>query len=69
MAIEDEVGALAVAEKAGRATGLRQAVEDLCEVLGIELTPERRTQIAGMGADALDALRAALKKGRTWPAR
>jgi len=76
MAIQDEVGALAVAHKEGlrlgraegQLEGLRRSVEDLCDVLGIELTAERRRQVAAMGAEALDALRTAIKSARTWPA-
>ena len=63
MAIQDEVGALAIVERAGR----RLAVEDLCEVLGIELTPERQARMTEMSSEALDELRAAIKAGREWP--
>jgi Uma2 family endonuclease len=46
----------------------REAIADLCEVLGIDLTPERRSQLDGMKAEALAALRARLKVERGWPA-
>jgi len=67
MAVQDKLGALALAEKLGKAMGLRRAVEDLCEVLGIEIVAERRAQIEAMDAEGLDRLRAAIKAGRVWP--
>jgi hypothetical protein len=50
----------------GRAEGLRVAVCDLCEVLGVALTPERQATLAEMDAAALDALRERLKRDRRW---
>jgi predicted transposase/invertase (TIGR01784 family) len=67
MAIQDERGALSMAHKQGLAEGRRQAIEDLCELLGIELTAERRAALVGMGAEALDELRGRIKSGRGWP--
>lgn len=51
----------------GREETLRQSARDLCEVLGIELTPEREAAIAAMNASALTDLRAHLKRDRRWP--
>lgn len=51
----------------GREEGLRQSARDLCEVLGIELTPEREAAVAGMNASALADLRDHLKRERRWP--
>ena len=55
----------------GRAEGIRQgltaAVEDLCDLFGIELTAERRREIAGLDATGLGALRDQLKRLRQWP--
>jgi hypothetical protein len=44
----------------------REAIVDLCEVLEIELTPERRAQLEAMGAEELVALRARIKAARAW---
>lgn len=45
----------------------REAVLDLAEAYGIELTPERRRQVDEASPEELQALRAALKARRTWP--
>ena len=50
----------------GRQEGLQQSIMDLCEVLGIELTPERRAQIEQLDLAQLHQLRAHLKSTRTW---
>lgn len=50
----------------GKQEGLQQAIMDLCEVLGIELTPERRAQIEQLDLAQLYQLRAHLKSTRTW---
>jgi hypothetical protein len=39
---------------------------DLCEVLGIELTAERRAEIERLNPTQLSELRAHLKNTRTW---
>jgi hypothetical protein len=51
----------------GEARGRRAAILDLCELLGIELTGERRARLEAMGAGELEALRQALKQQRRWP--
>jgi predicted transposase/invertase (TIGR01784 family) len=78
IAIQDKRGALAVAEKRGdqrgreeglrrgHKDGLRQSVEVLCRVLGIELTEEKRRELANMNATELGALLARLDKRKRW---
>ncbi len=50
----------------GELKGLRQAIVDLCEVLGIELTPEREAQLRELDLEGLTALRVHLKRDRSW---
>jgi hypothetical protein len=52
----------------GEARGLRAAVDDLCEVLGVEVTDERRAHLAALDLAGLEALRAELKAKKAWPA-
>ncbi len=78
IAIQNERGALAVAEKRGmrhgeqlgeqrgEQRGLRQGVEVLCRVLGIELTDERRRELANLNAAELAALLVRLDARRSW---
>jgi len=74
IAIQNERGALSVAEKwgeqrgreEGREEGLRQGVEVLCRVLGIELSDERRHELANLNATELVALLARLDARRSW---
>jgi predicted transposase/invertase (TIGR01784 family) len=47
---------------------LREAIGDLCELLGVELTAARQAQLAGLDLAGLQALRSALKSARAWPA-
>ncbi|WP_437611801.1 Uma2 family endonuclease [Sorangium sp. So ce834] len=51
----------------GRRQGLRAAVRDLCELLGIALSPEREASLDAMDEAALGALREHLKRDRRWP--
>jgi flagellar biosynthesis/type III secretory pathway protein FliH len=51
----------------GEAKGLRAAVLDLCELLGIEPTGEQRAALEAMNVGELEALRGALKQQRRWP--
>lgn len=60
---------LEVGLEAGQRRGLRQAVYDLCEVLGIEMTQERSVAVEGLDLNGLEALRGHLKKARAWPAQ
>jgi predicted transposase/invertase (TIGR01784 family) len=66
IAIQNERGALAVAEKRGREDGLRQGVEALCGVLGIELSNEQQRELASMDAAGLAALLARLRQQKSW---
>lgn len=50
----------------GRAEGLRQAIVDLCEVLGIELDAGRKGQLDGLSVEELDAFRGELKRSKRW---
>lgn len=50
----------------GRQEGLQQAILDLCEILGIKLTRERRAQLKRLDLEQLSALRMHLKAHRTW---
>ncbi|KYF53742.1 hypothetical protein BE08_09485 [Sorangium cellulosum] len=52
--------------KEGHTQGLRAAVRDLCEVLGIALSPERNAAIEAMAGPELTALREQLKRERRW---
>lgn len=51
----------------GRQEGIRTAIEALCEVLAIELSPKRHAALAAMDEAALDALLAHLRQHRAWP--
>lgn len=51
----------------GREQGLRQAILDVCELVGVEVTDARRAALETMNAKALDALRIVLKRDRQWP--
>lgn len=66
MAIQNERGALAVAEKRGREDGLRRGVAALCGVLGVELTDDRRRELAKLDAAGLEALLARLGERKGW---
>ena len=45
----------------------RQAIVDLCEVLGLAMTAEQRADLDARDLAALDALRTHLKQHRAWP--
>jgi hypothetical protein len=51
----------------GEAKGLRTAVLDVCELMGIVLDPAQRAQLEAMSVSELEALRVALKQTRRWP--
>jgi predicted transposase/invertase (TIGR01784 family) len=75
IAIQNQRGALAVAEKRGREDarrrgledGLRQSIEALCDALGIELTEPRRRELASLSVEELKALLARLGQSKSWP--
>ncbi len=76
MAIQDERGALSLARQEGRkegldagrkegqAAGLRTGILDLCEVLGVPLTPADHAELEALDADALTRLRDQIKRER-----
>ena len=70
IAIQNERGALAVAEQRGeqrgREAGLRQGIEALCGALGIELTEQRRRELASLDAAGLETLLARLGQHQRW---
>ena len=74
MAVQNQRGALAVAEKRGREVGMRQGREDglrqgieaLCGALGIELTDERRRELARVDVAGLEGLLARLGQHKRW---
>jgi flagellar biosynthesis/type III secretory pathway protein FliH len=53
--------------KEGHRLGMQAAVQDLCEVLGIDLTEERQELLKRMDLPMLEALRTHLKQHRAWP--
>jgi hypothetical protein len=71
MAILDERRMLSLARREGleegRHKGLRDGVETVLDVLGIELSDERRNGISGLDAAGLLALLERTKKERSWP--
>ncbi|HEU4408756.1 MAG TPA: HEPN domain-containing protein [Polyangiaceae bacterium] len=54
-------------EARGREAGLRTAVLDLCEVLGLAPTEGQRARLEAMGLGELEALRGEIKRRRRWP--
>jgi predicted transposase/invertase (TIGR01784 family) len=79
IAIQNERGALAVAEQRGRSEGLeegrqqgleeglRRAVETLCRALRIEVTQERGLELARMKMAELEALLTTIEAHGRWP--
>lgn len=53
--------------EAERIIGLRMGVESLCDVLGVELSAERRAHLETLDAAGLSALLAMIRKSRRWP--
>ena len=53
-------------ERLGERRGLQQAIADLCEVFGVELTPEREALLKQLDLEQLTALRTHLKRTRAW---
>ncbi|MEZ4314119.1 MAG: Rpn family recombination-promoting nuclease/putative transposase [Polyangiaceae bacterium] len=78
MAIQNKRGALSFAEKRGRAKGLadareegraegmRAAVEAICTMLGVEVTEERRNELARLDANETKELIARLQQTKSW---
>jgi hypothetical protein len=53
-------------KREGVADGLRQTIEDLCEVLAITPTAEQKAALGAMSLPALEALRGRIKQTRRW---
>jgi len=53
--------------KEGEAKGLREAIATACDLLGIELTQERRELLGTLQADALARIVSHLRVARSWP--
>lgn len=51
----------------GRREGLREAVKDLCEAYGIEVTEAQEAHLEGLDLAGLEALRQTLKADKRWP--
>lgn len=51
----------------GRNQGLREAIEAICEILGIALGPAETTHLQALDAAGLESLLGALKADRRWP--
>jgi hypothetical protein len=66
IAIQNERGALAVAEERGRVDGLREGIEALCGALGIELTEQRQRELASLSAEELKVLLTRLGQHKRW---
>ncbi|HSN98416.1 MAG TPA: hypothetical protein VLS89_08960 [Candidatus Nanopelagicales bacterium] len=47
--------------------GIRRGIEAACALLGIEITAERRAQVDGLDAAALEEVLAHLSRERRWP--
>ncbi|MFO0562487.1 MAG: hypothetical protein U0269_31005 [Polyangiales bacterium] len=43
------------------------AIADLCDVLGISVTPTQIESLSTMSVEQLDALRNTIKRERRWP--
>jgi Uma2 family endonuclease len=56
-----------VQERRAGEDALREAIVDLCEMLVIDLTPDRLAHLASLDLAALRDLRAHLKLRKTWP--
>jgi hypothetical protein len=67
MAIQDERGALSLAEKQGEKRGLRRGIDVACELPGIELSTERQEKLHGLDVPELDALLKTIRAERRWP--
>ncbi len=63
---EGEAAGRREGEAAGRREGLATAIETVCDVLGIDLGPERRAELAGLDAAALGARLERIRRERRW---
>jgi hypothetical protein len=51
----------------GLVKGLRVAIANLCEMLGVDLSEERQQHLAALDLDGVEALRRDLKEKNAWP--
>jgi hypothetical protein len=51
----------------GITEGILEGILEMCEIINIEVTPERRTLLGRMDVDELRRFRTALKTQRQWP--
>ncbi|HWO21690.1 MAG TPA: Rpn family recombination-promoting nuclease/putative transposase [Kofleriaceae bacterium] len=66
IAIQNQRGALAVAERRGLQRGLRHSIEALCAELGIELTDARQRELTSLDTAGLEALLTRLGEQERW---
>ncbi len=66
---EGRTAGLAKGRSEGLAEGHREGILGLCEVLGIPVTPPRRSQLLRMDAAALQGLLSWVRRERRWPPR
>jgi predicted transposase/invertase (TIGR01784 family) len=74
MAIQDGRGALSLARKqgreegreVGREEGLTKAIEVMCDLLAIEITPSRQAELEHLDSDSLEARIARIRTTRAW---
>jgi hypothetical protein len=52
--------------KDGQKEALRGAIQDMCELVGIELSAEQRAQLEGMDLNRLLALKDHIRRTRSW---
>ena len=50
----------------GKLDGLREGVRDVCEVLGLVMSPQHEVQLAALDAAGIEALRLRLKRDKRW---
>ena len=51
----------------GLKEGLRKAIVDICELLGVALDEARNAHLDGLDVEALESLRERIKQSRSWP--
>lgn len=70
MAEQDFRGGLSLAEKRGEARGEEIGrILEVCELLGIDVTPERQAFLDGLNREGLAQLRQQIKTTRAWPSQ
>lgn len=54
-------------QRIGARLARQEAIQDLCEVMGIAVSPEQSEALARMSLSDLEALRQHIKTQRRWP--